>query len=381
MKKLLIILALLPTIAAADPSISSDAGRSIDNSQSNSIKNDKSLSADKSRGQRHADSDSRERAREQSLSRSHSEKIGSSAEKSRSGSVDLNINTVLLKEFVNRYERTQPQQGMQQVQKVFASCKPLSGIVTEYPTLNSSISAPTGGGAPGTFDENDVVPRRLAYHFAKGTGGQWGNSSDSTALQESYNMPSQNEEVGKYARCRIIASKWVAEAGERLGATTVRSEAEVRDRIDQAFTEMENDQQVFEQIRGETMQLWQSAECAPTLQRWPDFSKPNLICQGVIEVDGNSIIIENQETLSAGSIAGRSYKIAINSSENQSVGMDDSISKDARTSRSERAGDSNERYTESKKTASLSKSKSMDKSNSSKLDRSSGNSMNATPSK
>ena len=376
MKKIIIfLLALLPVVAHADPSISSDAGRSIDNGQSNTIKRDKSLSADKSRGNRSTESDSRERVREGSTSKSHQERLGQSSEHSNSGSVDLNINSLLLKEFVAHYERQRPQPGMARVQQVFADCKPITGIVNEYPTLNSCPGG-GGGGLEGT-DTADIVPRRLATHFSTDACGQWGND-DTRSYQQRFSLDPANRVVGQYARCRIIASSWLAEAANRATTERARSEQEVRDRVQLVFSEMDADDRLFEKMRLDAADLWPSANCAPSLERYPEFQKPDIQC-GIFTVEGNSITVENRETLSATSIAGRSYKIAINSSDSESVAVDDSTSADRRESYAERESDSRERFRESKKTASLNKSKSLDRNATSKVDRRAGSSMNAIP--
>lgn len=353
MKKLLIIFALLPAIAAADPSISGDAGRSTGNSHSDTMKNDKSLSADKSRGHRHADSDSRERVKEQSLSKSHSEKIGSSAEKSRSYSSEININGLLLREFTSRYERNY--QGNGAAGEYFAACQTMLKALPNYPTYNVN-----NGGVEG----RDTVERAISYG---------GNVPPQANAREPY--------LSRYVQCRITASYWLSEAGDRTTSQSVTTENEVQQKIRDTFSEMDSEPELFQTIRQKSRETWMNADCGGSqIEDFKHFKSPSLR-YGVFSFEGSEIEVDYRKTLSEASINGRSYKIAVNASESQSVGMDDSISKDARVSRSERAGDSNERYTESKKTASLSKSKSIDKSNSSKVDRSSGNSMNATPSK
>lgn len=356
MKKLLIIALFLPTIAAADPSISGDAGRSIDNSQSNSIKNDKSLSADKSRGQRHSDSDSRERAREQSLSKSHVEKIGSSAERSKSYSIDININGLLIREFTSRYERNY--QGSGAAGEYFAACQTMLKALPNYPTFNVNT---------GAIEGRNVVEKSLNY-------------GESVPPQANAREPY----LSRYAQCRITTSYWLSEIGDRTTSQSIQSiatENEVQQKIRDAFVAMDSDPYLFQTIRQKARETWANADCSGSqIEDFKHFKGPALKC-GVFNFDSEMIEVDYRKTLSESSIAGRSYKITINGSESQSVGMDDSISADAKVSRSERAGDSNEHYTESKKTASLSKSKSMDKSNSSKVDRNSGNSMNATPSK
>ena len=89
MKKLIIMLALMPLLSHADPSVS------VNNSQ------------------RATDSDSREKAKEESRSSSHNKKAGSSWDKSKSYSTDVNINGLLLREFTARYERANDGGGKQ----------------------------------------------------------------------------------------------------------------------------------------------------------------------------------------------------------------------------------------------------------------------------
>lgn len=370
------LLALLPGLALAEPSQSSDSGRDKDTSRSSSIKRDQSLSADKARGNRTTRSDSRENSRETSSSHQSQERSGNSWDRSTSGSMELNVNSILMREFVRHYERTRSQPGMSRVQKVFADCKPVSGVVTEYPTLNSTI---TLGDGYSVIDTNHIVPRRLATHFVQNTGGAWGQASDQTGLVNTYDMPAGHPEVGRYARCRIIASKWVAEAGDRVTAYSARSETEVRQRITEVFNQMDSDDRLFERFRMEALELWQQADCAPTLRRWNDFQKPELHCYGVFVIDGNSIEVENQQTLSEQSIAGRSFKVSLEQSESTNYAREDSNSEEDRRGYSERESDQRERFAESKKTASMSKSKSSDRGSSSKETRSSGAGFKVVP--
>lgn len=391
MKKILLLLALMPFVAVADPSISTDSSRELDTSTTKSIKRDKSLSKDKSSGNRESWSDSNEHARELSVGRNHSEKTGRSWDTTGKGSISLKVNSILLREFVRGYERSQPGPDSPRVQRVFNDCKPLTGIVNEYPTLNS-VPARSQHGM--YFDPNDIVPRRMARHFEQGAGSSTGIrqgislpsseyhlSTDQSkfGVQTNYDMPASNREVGRYGKCRILASWWVKEAGVRAATTTARSEEEVTDLIRNAYKKMNDDPQLFDQMVINAQQLWNSADCSATLKRWADFQKPELICQGVIVVDGNSIEVENQQTLSEQSIAGRSFEIALESSDSQNVAIDDTDSTDARESVAARESDQRERYREAKKTASMSKSKSLDRSESGKTSRKSGANLSSTP--
>jgi hypothetical protein len=294
-------------------------------------------------------SGTRDIAKDKSKSESHSEKVGRAAQSANSQSAELNVNSVMLREFIRRYEQ-KPFTGGTRSQYIFSECKPLTGIINEYPTLNSTPSVNGRGGI--VFEPNNIVPRRMARHFEAGAGSSTGvvqgatlgnpsstgvNSDLSkTGMQSNYDMPAQNQEVGRYARCRIIASWWIDQAAQRATSESARSEREVVERIQQVFDEMDKDSELFENYVNNAIDLWKSAECSATLKRWPDFNKPELICYGTLVIEGNNIEVENQPTLSASSIAGRSYKIAIQSSNSNSVAVEDSVGSEKRQSASER---------------------------------------------
>ena len=362
--------------AHANPSVSSDAGQSNDNSESETIKRDKSLSADKSRGNRVTHSDSADKASEKSLSRSHQNRVGKSADDSNSASIDININGLLLQEFVKRYETTPPGNDAPSVQMVFAECRPLTGIMTEYPIFNS---CPSMEGGHSVMDMEAVVPMRLATRWTSGGCGNWGvgGSNDIQAISQFPWNPA-NPAVGRYARCRIIASSWLAEAAERASTTTARSEREVVGKIQSVFSQMDADEPLFLKMRQDALDLWQHARCAQTMVRLNDFKKPALNC-GIFSVEDQRVSVNYRETLSSSAIAGQSFKIAINSSDSNSAASDDSVSNDARVSASVRESDTLDRFSERKKTASMSKSHSMDTTTSDKVDTSSGASIQASP--
>lgn len=359
MKKLLIPLMmalLLPAFAHADASVSSDAGRSIDNGQSSSIKRDKSLSTDKSQGSKSTDSAGHEKSKEKSKSKSHSKKVAKSDESSKSYSVDVNINGLLLREFTSRYERSGGGTGT--AGEYFGLCKPLTRAIADYPVVY--------------WDNNQ--------HEHVGGRNEAEQLSGRSFIENFYGaVPNHNNlSVSRYIQCRITASYWVAEAGERAAIQKVSTEAEVRDRIGQVFSEMDADESVFQTLRQRSRDLWAQETCSRWLKKATDFHSPEIQC-GVFSFEGNTFTVENRETLSESSINGHSYKIAVSTSASDTVAEDDSVSSDDKVSASERSGDSTERFKESKKTASLNKSKNLDQSNSSKVDRSTGNSMNAAP--
>lgn len=357
----LILAILLPSLAYAEASVSTDAGRSIDNSQSSTTKRDKSLSADKSRGNRESEAESRDRSTEKSLSKSHQKRAGTSTEKSKSYSADININGLLLREFTARYERGNSGAGA--AWDYFHTCKPLMNSIVDYPVKDLS-----GGGVVGRNEamKPKIDSRGRGYLLSAGEG-----------LVISFVDP-QNKTISRYAQCRMTASYWLAEAGDRSASQKVTTEEEVKGAIQNTFNEMDADSSLFEHLRQQARDSWQQASCSNWLDDFKSFKEPRIEC-GIFSFVGKSFTVENRETLSESSIDGRAYKVAVAYQNTESEAEERSASADAKLSTSISQSESRERYREAKRTASLSKSKSSDTSSSSKVDRSSGNSINATP--
>lgn len=358
MKVLIITLALLlPSLARADASVNSDAGRNIENGQSSAIKRDKSLSTDKSSGRKATDSSSRENSSEKSVNRSRSSKSSRTTADSSSASVEVNINGLLLREFTARYERDGVGSG--KAGKYFFVCKPLTRSIADYPVSYGL----------------DIVGRSDAQEqsMRQGYTTSWANS---LAVQFRHDDPT----FSRYVQCRITASYWVAEAGRRVASAKVDTEAEVSQLVEKVFADMDADEYVFETLRQRARDLWKQETCTLLLQQFKDFKSPDMQC-GIFSYVGDTFTVENRTTLSESSIDGRSYKIAVSSSVGDTVTVDDSISSDNKVSLTNKDGVSVERFKEAKKTASMNKSRTIENNNSSKLNRSSGNNMNATPTK
>lgn len=348
---------LLPAIAHAngDASISSDSGRSIENGQNDTVKRDKSLSTDKSQGNKSTDSASREKSVEKSNSRSVSQKISKSVGSSKSYSVDVNINGLLLREFTARYEINGTGGGT--AGKYFWVCKPLTRAIADYPIL---------------FDDAErlrVVGRNEAQQLENERAYQ-------LRMRPVITFDHNNPFFSRYVQCRMTASYWVAVAGERAVVQKVHTEAEVSDRIKQVFAEMEADDSIFKTMRQRARDLWRQESCFKSLEFVSEYKSPEIQC-GIFSFVGNTFTVENRETLSESSIDGHSYKIAVSTSAGDTVAEDDSLSSDDKVSSTKRNGDSTERFKESKKTASMNKSKNIEDSSGSKIDRSTRTSMQA----
>lgn len=387
MKKItLFILAViaLPSVANADPGLDAGAGRDMGSSQTDTFNRDKRLEVDKAQGGRSSMSNSRERSREWSDTNSNSMRRSNNAESSQSGSVDININALLLQEFINHYESRPPEDGMPRPQYVFAMCKPLTGIITEYPTLGKCAI----DGDP--FEQNQnilrelkwdpevVLPRRLAPRY---NHCGW-SSMDSPTEQEvgmmKQKMDPHNLYVSEYGRCRILASKWVAKAGEMISSSTVMSEEDAKQKIDQAFDAMDANPGLWGNVVRQANSIWATANCAPTLEDFKRFEKPDLQC-GVLQIDGQHIVLEGRTTLSTESIEGKVYKISMSGSRSTSTVAETGRSSDNRSGYSVRAGSTDESFREHRKSASLSKSRGVESSQHTDLSRKSDSSLNASP--
>ena len=359
MKHILILLIfLLPQIAVADPSQSTDSGRDTDTSRSNQKKRDKSLSADKARGNRATQSDSIENSRERSRSNSRSNSFSSNNDLTDSYSSDININGLLLREFSRRYERTKDWRG--QAGLYFSTCRPLLNAVPDYPVQDFTNGGIQGRNAAMQNNQNS------GYLISRGDG------------LAPPKVDSNNRYISRYAQCRMTASYWIAEAGDRVSSRTVTDERQVQSLIRETFGDMDGDEGVFQELRQRARDTWQDASCSNWLDDFNHYKSPELDC-GVFTFIGKSFTVEYRETLSENSINGRSYKISMSASESESFASEDSVSTESRTSHAERDSDQRERFTEAKKTASMSKTKSTDRSRSSKETRSSGSGFKVVP--
>lgn len=399
--KILVLLAIVPTLALADANVSSDSSRKIDNSQSKSLKKDKSLSVDKSHGKRDSKSKSMEHSTEGSDSTGHSTKSHTGRENQQSTSYDLNLNSLLIQKFVERYESKQPDDSMPKAQFVFASCKPLTGLSTEFPILNG---CPTSKG--GLLDLENIVALNKATRFLDCgvMGGYYkrfekmAGASNDGSVGDPYTFSDgikdhgymsknrvnpQNPYVSKYARCRIIASDYVAEAAQRVIKAHPSTEDDVDAAIDATFKNMDDDLPLFTKLAARAADLWSQAHCTPWLTIARDFQKPDMHC-GVLTIEGDEsprIVVQGRLTLNESSIAGRSYKIAVSTSVSDGYSAEDTTASDRRTSTASRRSDSSDTYDEGKKSATITKSKGLDVNENSDVNRSSGTHVSASPEK
>lgn len=354
-KTLFVMLAFLPAIVHGQASVSTDAGRSKENSQSSSIKRDKSLSQDKAAGNRETEADSRDLTHEKSRSKSLQAKAANSEETSKSFTRDININGLLMRGFVNRYETSK--EGMLMPGSYFSDCQALSGRIKNYPVANWVKNRPDGLNA--TYA---LQPGRLV----------------SNSFQNAMPVDKDDRYISRYAQCLITASLWVAEAGEKVGRLKLTSEDQVIEMVDHIFSEMDLFGQSFIRLRQQARDIWQEATCSQWLGSADHFKAPAIQC-GIFSFEGDRISVQYRETLSEAAIDGKIYKISLVAQSNESQSVEASASADVKLSASVSQSETQEKFKEAKKTATLNKSKSMEVSTTSKVDRASGNKINASP--
>lgn len=358
MKLILFFLAFIPVVAMADPSIGASAGADVQNGESQSLKRDKSMSVDKSSGHRKSHSDSDERSRERSKSLSHSERQSSSRDNQQSFNVDVNINSILLREFSNRYERNQVGQGM--AGEYFKTCKPLMNALIDYPVVD--------------YNNYRVMGRSQSMY----NDGQTNlTRADGTLTPDT---DPHDLYISRYSQCRMTASFWLEEAGKKASENPVKSEIEIALRIQQVFAEMDASDDLFQTIRQRARDLWAQANCSRWLDDWRHFTQPSIEC-GVFSYTSAGFVVSNRPTLSESAIGGNSYKIALSASESRSTSVEDSRNREARLAESERDTNNKERYSEGRKSASMSRSHSTESSSSDSVSQGSNADMTATPHK
>lgn len=301
MKKILYALLLLPSVALA--SSASDFGREMNDPQLSHTKNQGTIDS------------SGERAREKSRSKSHSERDSTSHDNQKSFSREVNINSILIQMFTDRYE--QQNSGTGEAGEYFSLCRTFTGMQSDYPTVDESAGEVTG-----------------RTQVAQNTSRLGMQSSMSAAGLQSVQL-TQHPYVRRYIQCRITASGWLAEAGNRAASAQAKSDAEVRQIIGQVFSRMDADDQLFERLRQHARDVWAGLSCTNWVDDFSYYSGPNIQC-GTVIYDAHGWQIENRQTLSAEAIDGSAYKISLSDSDSTSTSSENSRSREAKASEGNR---------------------------------------------
>ncbi|MDD4911905.1 MAG: hypothetical protein PHP57_06375 [Sideroxydans sp.] len=361
MLKILALLAIfsMSATAQADPTISADSGKGIDQTKTKKQTLDKKQEASKSRSRAHRNTDEDSRATEASTNKADRQSWSRSRESGRSASIDININGALISEFVSHYEKREPSQADPLAVQYFATCKPIMNAQVDYPTLNGWFGARL---SQPQADYSQIVGRKGAIHYSKAHMNPRGSGADgSDQLMTYFEMKPEATYISRYARCRIVAHFFLSEASNRAVEGEVQSEKEIRNRIQNVFDEMDQQEDMFTDMQQEARTLWASATCSPTLTIWGEFKGPEMQC-GVFNYTSAGFEVDYRKTLSADAIDGRTYKIAVNGALNDSYTDENSQGNDYRKSVASRTADTRERATEARKQVSVGLGQSMEKS-------------------
>lgn len=360
--------------AQAAPSVGTDATQSTETTDSSTLVREKKMSIDKSNSKSKTISRSKEHARERSQEQSASKRKSKEARASKSFSKDVNINSMLLAEFVRHYEQQIPSAGQPEVVRYFATCKPLTAAQRDYPTLNTQTPPVSVGDL---FRDNAVTGRGSALPMTVSAMRSVG-SEFFQGTAENYPADPQIPTISRYAQCRMTASSWIAAAAEKVSAAPVHDVSEIARNIASAFSAMDADSRLFLSLRQQARDDWAHAQCTPWLKWQGDYRGPEIDC-GVFEFKGDKFYVNRRETLSESAIAGASYKIAINSDQSTSSSTELASSTTSRVSDSDRNGVTVDVSTENRQSDSMGKTKSSTSGDSSVYRDGATNSINATP--
>lgn len=354
--KILALIALFSISASsfADPVISSDTGKGIDRTHSEKESLDRKLEASKSRSRAHRNTDEDSRAVEASTNRADRRAWSRSKSNQSSASIDVNINSLIIQQFVNRYEKVDGNtigNSSPLALQYFNACRPITTKDSAYPTLNGWLG---GFGVQPRPDYNKVTGRNSATKYTHSMlDPLYGGDGDgSTNIAQGFEVDPTAPYISKYARCRIVAHFWISEAATRAVSSEVRSESEIKSRIADTFGEMESDDQLFYDMQAEAKSLWSQASCTNWLKIFGDLNGAEIDC-GVFIYNSKGFQIDYRETLSANSIDGKTFKIAVSGTTDNTYAEEDSQGNDYRKSVASRTSDARERATEQKKQASL----------------------------
>lgn len=160
------------------------------------------------------------------------------------------------------------------------------------------------------------------------------------------NMPGMRADandpvVSDYAKCRIAAHFWVTAAAMHLAQESIvfTSEEAAKAEIDRIFDVMDESPDLFSRIVEKTNQVWNNAICSSSLP----FNDESLTFNcGIFAADATSnpprFVVNGRETLSSNGIDGKKFKIAMSQSAGNSQSDSLDFSESDKTSKSTSAG-------------------------------------------
>ncbi len=408
----LAVVAVLP--AYADPTTGAGASRSTDTGGSEKINREKSVSQDKSSGNKSSRSSSREASRERS--REIKEGLADKQEESRKRdlSVKLNVNPLLVSEFIAEFEAgvaSSPASKMESAREFFAACRPFGNLDADFPVLMYGILdlRPAADGGRDLYASHHqlvghIVPANL-LHLSSGSGSSYvipittksragGNWGGLTVLKDVLLPPAEENlrggSIAYYAACRIAAHFFISQAAdatmtiiERQG-WKVREEADMRKAIRTTYRHLGDPAQpgvdeFWRQVVVRTIETWRAARCAPFIGYAHKVGAGHSLDCGTFRIAGDSIFVSGVPTLSADAIDGRRIEIALSTGDNDTHTASRESNHSAKESRSSKLSESSENYADSKRTGTMKASRSSDTTTGRKIGRDAKTDTSAKP--
>lgn len=385
--------ALFVLPAYANPTSGAGASRSTETGGSDKINREKSVSQDRSSGNKA----SRSRSRETSRESSRESKEGAAAKQEESSkrdlSVKLNVNPLLISEFIGEFESVssaEPVSDMKSARAFFAACRPFSNIDVDFPVL-----------APGIYDVDRLqVPpanivqiggSRIAITNKGRAGAQWGGLK---AVEKVLLPPSEKNmnggTIAYYAACRISAHYFISQAAEHLLAVIeqrglkIRGEEDMRKltrHVYRFLADESNDgvRNFWGSIVVRSLDTWKQARCAPFLGYPSKILGGHTMDCGVFRTTGDAVYVAGVPTLSTDAIDGRRIEIALSRGDSDTRTASRESSRSTRDSSSSKTSDSSETYADSKRTAGMKASKASETTTSRKTGRDAKADVSAAP--
>ena len=411
---------LLGLPAHANPTVSSGASESVDQSQSGKTMRERSMSTDHSTSSKASRSRSTDRSREHSHERSRTRKRARDRKTSRDVQTKINVNAMLIQRFIVDYEaRGAASKGW--ATTYFGGCRPFTGINTQFPVLSRAVDTSDQLQSLGDDErvnwprwpdsKNGIVFMRIANIYRSPIvtraweiqNVQQGESlipltkhgadagirysmfaPKGIAAPPAASVRDGDTVAGRYIQCRIVAHFAVTAAADELqreqSMRRFTSAADVSAAIDHIYADYITRQSVERGIAREARAVQQQIQqCAPFLKNVGDNVTGHDLDCGVFAISGNTFTVDGIPTLSPDAINGRKYEIALSNSSSESTG-DETASKFSDSNKtSSKSGTSSDASTESKTSVGLKRSHSSDTTGTTKSNRDSGSKTEAGP--
>lgn len=366
MRCLFLVTSLISIPVFADPSVSSDASRQKEQSGGEKVVRDKKLSVDKSTGNKATATNSRENTAESSIDRKTTEKQGKEQSLKRDYTVQVDINSLLIREFMMRYEAGLQQPAMSSkagsvLFKFFADCKPFGNILSGYPVA-----------VPGRQPNGELGVAVVTARQAAATTSFY--QSDRPFLADATHPVIQD-----YGVCRLAAHYYMTEAAERVSRSKVVSENDVRSEIESVFNDLEQDEAALQRINNQVWKTWNAAVCGPWLRQANQYNGTPAMQCGTVKIEGEQVFVFGMPTLSKDAIDGKRYQVSIAMGDSDTRSAEKSLERSSKTSVAQKASSSSERYAEIKRDAQFSRTTQAETGSTSRTQRGSQSSVSVNP--